>query len=463
MASGFGTRMSCAALLSCLAFPLQAQSFDFQCSAGYPETIQIGENPLLPTIPNDAPVSVDSFQCGFDAYSWNLFLSLNRDASGVLADPAKGTTTEWQAWPESSDIFLPDGSKPAPVPVRQVPEACQAIDDGTSMVLSQIGKRPDVLEESTEPFNSGPLIDANGWYARFAISVNPSMYDYIVDNQLYNTQGQKAFTDAGKAVTFTCSCKAGDNCDPTNDVVGAVMVKAAWKVMDTAAGDEPGTFYTSDALVYTPATDTAPANCVKQQMGLAGFHIAQKNHGDPQWLWSSFEHLRNAPTSGTDPGNGHWNFFSTDCPDCTVNAPPPQPWNPLVQPVTDPAMRSQVERAIPITSEAASMTDQVHAQLLGGTVWENYQLVSTQWPTAGHKGQLKTTGPDWCAPLNPTDNAGAPAPAFMANTTLETYIQGTVPQASSTCINCHLNATMTDGRFSDFTYLLERAQPEAGQ
>ena len=58
------------------------------------------------------------------------------------------------------------------------------------------------------------------------------------------------------------------------------------------------------------------------------------------------------------------------------------------------------------------------------------------------------------------DETGAPAPLFLGNTTLETYIQGTVPQASSSCTHCHLNATMAEGQnnFSDFTYLLERAQ-----
>ena len=58
----------------------------------------------------------------------------------------------------------------------------------------------------------------------------------------------------------------------------------------------------------------------------------------------------------------------------------------------------------------------------------------------------------------PTDPTGNPAPAFLANTTLETYIQGRVPQVSSNCTGCHNNATMTNGLASDFTYLLQRAQ-----
>jgi hypothetical protein len=70
-------------------------------------------------------------------------------------------------------------------------------------------------------------------------------------------------------------------------------------------------------------------------------------------------------------------------------------------------------------------------------------LVSTQWPTNA---------------TSPTDPTGAPAPSFLANTTLETYIQGKVKQTSSSCMACHNNATGTNGLFSDFTYLLQRAQ-----
>ena len=65
--------------------------------------------------------------------------------------------------------------------------------------------------------------------------------------------------------------------------------------------------------------------------------------------------------------------------------------------------------------------------------------------------------------ISATVPLGKPAPSFLANATLETYIQGTVPQASSSCIACHGNAAthVTQSprtSFADFTYLLERAQ-----
>ena len=64
----------------------------------------------------------------------------------------------------------------------------------------------------------------------------------------------------------------------------------------------------------------------------------------------------------------------------------------------------------------------------------------------------------------------SPAPTFLANSTLETYSQGDIPLASSSCIACHGNAVSFQTRpsnpkpgdvhlnQSDFTFMLEKAQ-----
>ena len=68
------------------------------------------------------------------------------------------------------------------------------------------------------------------------------------------------------------------------------------------------------------------------------------------------------------------------------------------------------------------------------------------------------------------DMTCSPAPTFLANSTLETYSQGDIPLASSSCIACHGNAvgfqrsaSNPQGRYanlnqSDFTFMLEKAQ-----
>jgi hypothetical protein len=85
--------------------------------------------------------------------------------------------------------------------------------------------------------------------------------------------------------------------------------------------------------------------------------------------------------------------------------------------------------------------------LLKGTVWENYMLITTQWPSDAK---------------SKTDCNGAPTPTYLANTTLETYSQGRVPLASSSCMACHGNATTrhVPATASDFTFILEKAQCE---
>jgi len=158
-------------------------------------------------------------------------------------------------------------------------------------------------------------------------------------------------------------------------------------------------------------------------LGLVGIHIAHKFDSDPQWIWSSFEHVDNVPSQAeVNSGHlhAHYNYFDPRCKACKVNEPPPRPWDPNVQPFPG-GFKSQITGSFSLTDEATQITHSFQA-ILKGTVWENYTLVSTQWPTDA---------------ANKTDPTGKPAPTFLANTTAETYIQGSVPMSSSNCIECH--------------------------
>ena len=135
----------------------------------------------------------------------------------------------------------------------------------------------------------------------------------------------------------------------------------------------------------------------------------------------------------------------------TVNEAPPRPWIPNQK--TTPA--SQVMRVDEIPDFAHASADEQNKTALGllrgvsdQSVWQYYELISTQWPTDPGPGNCNASA---------TDPLGNPAPQFLANTTLETYIQGMTPNVSSSCIECHGNAAMTTGAASDFTYVLQRA------
>jgi len=386
-----------------------------------------------------------NLQHGFDMFSWLTFVGLNAPREGAAPLPGSNAPTQWQAWREVSDVMLPGGAAPggwnAP---RVTPEACRLIPGAASLrvvrraELNKGGTVPaEVTSEVNQPFDSGPLIDLNGNYVRYEILVNEPMFQFIVQNRLYSKQGQQAFNGP---VAFP----AGNVTGGSTGTMGAVMVKAAWKVM--GPGDDPGRFHTVDALAYNPPSQNPKVaeSCRKVSLGLVGWHAAHKNVNEPQWNWSTFEQVDNVPTSAQVKAGtlkAHYNFHDPSCKSCAVNQPPPRPWNPNLQPFPN-GFTSQVTRVTPLTAPTVALNSSFQA-ILRGTVWQNYELVSTQWPTNAK---------------SKTDPTGVPAPTFLANTTLETYTQGTVPQASSSCMACHNNATDTTGRPSDFTFVLERAQ-----
>jgi hypothetical protein len=84
---------------------------------------------------------------------------------------------------------------------------------------------------------------------------------------------------------------------------------------------------------------------------------------------------------------------------------------------------------------------------VAGTVWENYQLVVTQWPTTPNQNFLL---PD-DGGVYPA-NSGNPAPTDGAvNPAAETYVQSIQDGApfgingnGNSCMGCHFGAADTD-------------------
>ncbi len=222
--------------------------------------------------------------------------------------------------------------------------------------------------------------------------------------------------------------------------------------------------------------------CLPETLGLIGFHAVHKTASRPQWIWTSFEHVKNVPDKDEVAANkfdGRYNFFKANCNgDCpTPNATPPQPWDPdpalQLRFRKDDSFKSQIVRETPLTDAAKNMNKIFHS-MLQGTVWENYMLISTQWPSAFGCTSLHAQSLDAPAPktdfLKQPDMNCSPAPTYLANSTLETYSQGDIPLASSSCIACHGNAVSFQMRpsnpkpgevhlnQSDFTFMLEKAQ-----
>jgi hypothetical protein len=401
-------------------------------------------------------------QRGFDFYSWLTFIAMNSPADGKTTigkgpRPGGDAPTKWEDlknYRPLANVMLESAEKPV-WGSRIVPDKCKVLD-GPGKLVFQIGE-----EAFNQPFKTGPLIDQDGNYALFDILMNQPMFDFIESKGLYSKRGQEAF---GEAIEFPMGINPGKDKDgnPVPARMGAIMLKVSYRILDPVANKNLiGQFHTSDALIYfpgPPATRTGPA-CVEKKLGLIGFHVGHKTQFAPQWVWTSFEHVSNVPDAA-DVKTGkllpRYNFFNAKCKDCEPNNTPPKPWDPPETLKFPTAYRSQVTRSqmvpSPVLNEVANL-NRAFRGLLKGTVWENYVLLTTQWPS------------DFA---NKTDPTGSPAPTFLANSTLETYSQGVVPLASSSCMACHGNALsfqrrqaakLDDKPFnqSDFTFILEKA------
>jgi hypothetical protein len=386
----------------------------------------------------------------FDLFSWRSFVALNWPTDGTTIGQNGDNPTVWETYNESYQVFLADGSQPHWGPPENVPSACQNPSSNmpvfrmTAKVSQQVASfnKGQVLDERGQPFKTGPLIDPRGEYVRFAIHLNRETFDYILAHQLYNKEGQAAFN-------AQADLPAGSNGTNPPQALGSIVIKSAWRVLNPAT-DHLERYHTIKAFVYNEPTQDPPvqARCEIKTLGLIGFHIMHKTSAAPQWIWSTFEQVDNvqADTKAGVPAT----FFDPKHPERKINQPPNKPWDP-----SKPATPSQLARLTPIDKATIAMNQKWQAMLAAvnpKSVWQFYQLISTQWPTHARIPDPKDKTKQI---LN---GFGAPAPPVLANITLETYTQ-----RSSSCIACHKNATQTNGQFGDFSYLLQRAQPEKKQ
>jgi hypothetical protein len=433
------------------------------------ESVDIGPDPSKP---------LENLQRGFDFYSWLTFIALNSPADGRgIEQAAPNTKTKWEDmsnFRQLLDVMLPGGRAPEWGDEKIIPAGCRSQYKSGMMVI-------EMIEETfNQPFKTGPLIDQRGSYALFDILMNKQTFDYIERHGLYSKPVQMSEDRSKLKIDFPAGESAKD--DP-----GSIILKVSWKILDPK--DDKGKFHTVDALISMPRHDPqSEPPCLRKTLGLVGFHVMHKTKTRPQWIWTSFEHIDNVPEKKDVEARNlkrSYNFFdpSCDAAKCKVNQTPPRPWDPqhaLGLKFHNKEFKSQITRVIPLTDATKEMNKKFQ-DILGKTVWKNYMLLSTQWPSDA--GERPAGVPPSCAQrfsdeTNPEprtdfkkepDMTCAPTPTYLANSTLETYSQGSEPLASSSCMACHGNAvswqkappSLKPEDFlnqSDFTFILEKAR-----
>lgn len=418
-------------------------------------------NQLCSTIPRDVAVDLPlgydglsaTVQPHFDNFSWQSFVALNWPSGpgGVpLGDSLTsnpGAPRVWETYRDAANVFW--GSA--------VSGECNA----PGKMLFQMAKNGHVVDPggSFDEAVGGPLVDRNLNFVVFEKKVNGEWVRYVTDT-IPGSGGLNLTTVAGQAAADTIDFPAGV---AGTDTVGAIELKASWRILQADKGDDTTRYYHRQATIYVPAENSASgqAMCIDATVGLVGLHILHKTNTFPQWIWSTFEHVDNAPTCPVDAGpndtcgqgNTRWSFFNPGCTNCTRNDSLPNgstavfKW--AAQAPYAQAYATQGQYGAQLVRDTVfgptQAVSQAWQQKLQGTVWANYTLIGSQWLSGSDSESGK----------------GTAAPLYLGNTTMESFFR---PDTAS-CLACHAFATTADStqKFADFSFLLSMAgeQPSA--
>ena len=437
----------------------------------------------------------EDLQTPFDNMAWQMFVALNwaRNASGQA--PAQGLAGRglrvWQTYPKVAALF---GNSPVRAPCTST-LALPTFTIGSDGSGNPAPNNEEYFQASTNL----PLVDINDNWTIFERRINDIEASYLrapngqKSQTLTTLGGQKQFiAKNSNGVQFTASATV------TNGTNGSIEIKAAWRIIDRAAGDDPSRYYTMPARIAV-AGDLVRGGrpfCRSVLVGLVGLHIIQRNPDFqtnaellPQWIWATFEHVDNAPVAQAPCnvrngcGSSTWinqpscgaaapsqtvrySYFRQNAtlqdtnirPKAPGGGPTSYPWNsrqPYADGGTTPATAlPQATRCWSIYPTTAALNAQWQKALGDvGSVFSNYMLIGTQW---GGSVESQKGNPV------PADAV----PGMLSNMTLETYIQNytgsvTGSPGPGSCVSCHNFATLPadDKTSSNFSFLPLLAQP----
>ncbi|MDJ0901623.1 MAG: hypothetical protein QNJ55_22765 [Xenococcus sp. MO_188.B8] len=394
----------------------------------------------------------------FDNFSWESFIALNWPAvsgvRGVAKEPdnpeiflnaSNSTPVVWGTYKEAFELFGQGKFRPAPWSSYDNPiNPCDNAKPG-KRVFVMASKIGTVLDETNQAF-SLPLIDQNKNYARYEVRFNKAQYNFVRGQNKYSETWLYLLKNLAQAQPVQMP---ESTAEPYK--VGAIMLKGAWREMITEPNeprrDDLSRYYWVEAQVYNPDTKS----CVPKKMGLVGMHIVQKLATRPEWIWSTFEQVDNVKHQpGVNP-EIPLSFNNGKNEPQTIggyaNRPPSQ--IPPLQPKSE-RIPVQVTRFNPIPDDAphpsTTEINQKYQKLLQETVWKNYQLVFTQWPSKPNNFLTMEQGG-----IYPQDAGQAFPINNITNAAIETYFQSqndATGAGGNSCMSCHFRAAQSDFSWS---------------
>jgi hypothetical protein len=427
-------------VLSAAAAPLHAQS----CTASTATGSSAWVNNPGTTPPSTVPGN-ESNHCDFAQFSWQSFLALMQ-----VGNTGTGQLV-FETYMDTDGMFPASGS----------PNAWG--DEPWPLTLTEI----------TQAGSGNDIIAQNKSEVYYDMSVDQTMYNYINTNMLYNPTCFNAGTMSTIHMPPTSSSDTADE---------SIELKTAWLPMTSC---NPKQYHCITALI----------NGQKTTVGLIGIHIVHKLPDHQEWIWSSFEHVDNAPDCAqiTNPPSGYssWNFFKTGfvstgsaCSACAsddgsgcdastqCNAFVSETQVPnicRVTPLATVTCNSSDSNLNDDPNNTACLNASVQSILGSSSVWNNYQLVGTIWFKPGMSAPATTTDP--FPPYIPGtttqqqivgNQPSGTSAQMLSNSVMETYTQ----QQNGNCFGCHTTAykqytsgtTSVNSGHADFSHIFNRIQ-----
>jgi len=366
----------------------------------------------------------------FEILSWQWFISLNWpvDKKGKPRNKiSEQGNPEWFDWKESYEVFLPNGQKPDAWGKFNFPPGFKIADEYKGEKILFRGNkftefnRPDIEDEVKQAFTS-PIMDQNGNITRYEVRMNRKEFEYILHNELYNFDGQIAFSKEKGNVTFP----EGNRKDE-----GVIEIKVAWKILEDS--DIKSRYFTTKGYVINPN-----GSYTLKDVGMVGMHISSKTKSSPQWIWTTFEHVDNLEVNLLDEIDGkplRPSYNNPDCEICPIN-------------VYDKNKKTQIQRIIPISGATKELNASVQKLLKKeDSKLQYYQQIGAQWPTnPSAKPYTLTDTTSYKLPQAVTNKSGGnPTPVYLTNMVMETFFQGgTITSGNSLAVNQQFINTKTN-------------------
>ena len=354
-------------------------------------------------------------------------------------------------------------------PVTAVPRVQKFIIDRIPIFVDFAG---NLIEVEQGQADDSVLISQNGSLIYYGIAVNEVMA-YFRTMQGASVPSTLMFpTTQGEldAITTFASAKGKTFVDPE---ALAFEIKTAW--IEASGIPNPDDYITMSADIPT-YDKTDPLKWVKAghktaKVAMVGMHVVGSAAGHPEMIWATFEHIDNTPndaysyrnsgggtTSIAQNASGNWLFCAANSAgpfnvphqllsgDDIVAASPPAPIGPdnIIRHKAWGAASDVAPNPLKGTpasnSEIISINNAVRAVLAVGDVRHNYIMTGSTWLIAG------------AFPFN-FFNPTQVGTSKLSNSTMETFTQGSSPQAVGTlnCFDCHspVKTTIVSHVFND--------------